>query len=166
MENDDLPDLGARKLLARTLAKKLIKSAGITTTPVSLQQVIEHLQTERALKVYKIAFGEKVSGLLVVCKSVNEEYASIAFNENHPWCRRRFTLAHEIGHLLLGHACSEGNRALHNEKEANTFAAELLMPGHMIKADYKRLRNLSELCKMYRVSKEALTIKIMESRLI
>lgn len=166
MENDNLPDLGARKLLARSLARKLIKNAGVVTAPVSLQKIIEHLQIERSVKVYKIPLGEAVSGLLVVCKSVDDEYASIAFNENHPWCRRRFTLAHEIGHFLLGHACSGSGFGLHNEKEANVFASELLMPASMIKVDYKKIQNLTELCKIYRVSKEAMTIRIMESHLI
>lgn len=39
--------------------------------------------------------------------------------------RRAFTLAHEVGHILLGHA---GEAPETEEKEANAFAASLLCP--------------------------------------
>lgn len=50
--------------------------------------------------------------------------------------RKRFTIAHEIGHVLLGHeprTCTESMLYIFNdrntkEREANTFAAELLLP--------------------------------------
>src|SRR5205807_9359977 len=54
--------------------------------------------------------------------------------------RRRFVIAHELGHLLLGHGsdilklCDEGDLLewakgqRPYENEANEFAAELLMP--------------------------------------
>jgi hypothetical protein len=39
--------------------------------------------------------------------------------------RRAFTLAHELGHIMLGHAGEEEAR---EEREANAFAASLLAP--------------------------------------
>ena len=49
----------------------------------------------------------------------------ILYNEHSgSHARRRFTLAHEIGHIYLGHS----NDSPDEEREANTFAAELLMP--------------------------------------
>src|SRR5206468_7342133 len=75
-----------------------------------------------------------VSGLLVPAEW------RVLVNAAEPPARRRFTLAHEVGHwvcqVLEGHAApiycraeevgvGEG-RAL--EREANVFAAELLMP--------------------------------------
>ena len=74
--------------------------------------------------------------------------AIIGVNRKHSPTRQRFTIAHEIGHLLL-HAPSPGE-PIHfdrifmrrdvrssqgtdpKEIEANIFAAELLMPGHLI----------------------------------
>ena len=38
--------------------------------------------------------------------------------------RKRFTIAHEIGHIVLGHKEHNEN----NEKEADTFASQLLLP--------------------------------------
>lgn len=166
MQND-LPDLGPRKKAAKQLAQKLLKEAGATEAPVSLQRVIEHLQKTYELDVRRIDVGEKVSGLLVVCKEVDTEYATIGFNGSHPWCRRRFTIAHEIGHLLLGHTCNKNSEnGSHNETEANIFAGELLVPTTFIKKDYPRLRDLKELSKLYRVSDQTLTIKLMDAQIV
>ena len=164
---DDLPDFGARKKHARNLAQKLIKEAKVREAPVSLQHIIEHIQTTRSLVVTRIEVSERVSGLLVVCKSLDGEYATIGFNTNHPWCRRRFTIAHEIGHLLLEHACSrnEGDGS-HNETEANVFAAELLMPKIILKKDYANSPDIPTLSRLYRVSDQALSIQLMSARLI
>ena len=162
----DFPQFGANKKIAKALAKKLIKDAGITQAPVSLQRVIEHLQKSQALDVKKVPLGEKVSGLLVVVKEVDDEYATIGFNANHSWHRRRFTIAHEIGHLLLGHTCNQPSDNSHHETEAHTFAAELLMPTSLIKSDFQTTPDLSKLGTLYRVSSEALTIKLMDAKLV
>jgi hypothetical protein len=168
MQNDnDIPDLGPRKKAAKVLAQKLIKSAGIVVPPVSLQRVIEQLQTTYTLSVRRIEASPKVSGLIVVCKEVDAEYATIGFNGDLPWCRRRFTIAHEIGHLIFGHACIKGHEDnSHNEKEADIFAGELLVPTVFIKKDFARTQDLRELSKLYRVSDQTLTIKLMDDRLV
>jgi len=165
--HDDIPDLGPRKKAAKALAEQLIKDARITVAPVSLQQVIEYLQTTRELDVRRIEVSEKVSGLLVVCNKLDGEYATIGFNASHPWCRRRFTIAHEIGHLLLDHGCSGGEGdGSHNETEANAFAAELLMPRKLLKKDYVSSPDVPTLARLYRVSDQALSIHLMTARLI
>ncbi|HMQ01536.1 MAG TPA: ImmA/IrrE family metallo-endopeptidase [Candidatus Doudnabacteria bacterium] len=165
--NDELPDLGPRKKSAKILAQKLIKQAGVAGAPVSLQRVIECLQLTHDLEVRRIFTSDKVSGLLVVCREMDEEYSTIGFNANDSWYRRRFTIAHEIGHLLFGHACTKGqNSGTHNEREADIFAAELLMPTKLIKADFQSQPNLQQLSHLYRVSQQALTIKLMDCRLV
>jgi Zn-dependent peptidase ImmA (M78 family) len=162
-ENDST-NLGPRKTSAKNLAKKLIKDAKINEAPVSLQKVIEYLQLSYNLSVRRANFGTEVSGLLVKCKTVDDEFHTIGFNENHPWCRRRFTIAHEIGHLLFGHVCSKDDGE--NEKEADAFASELLIPTAFIKKDFERIANVPELSKLYRVSAQALCIKLGDARLL
>lgn len=49
----------------------------------------------------------------------------IYYNENMPLASIRFTLAHEIGHAVLGHQDEDDPAA---EKEANCFARNLLCP--------------------------------------
>ena len=67
--------------------------------------------------------------------------------------RRRLTLAHELGHLVL-HS-TEPNEDMENE--ANAFAAEFLMPEAAIKAELRRLDlgTLIELKREWGVSMQA-----------
>lgn len=166
MEND-LDNLGPRKTAAKNLAKKLIKDAKVVNAPVSLQKIIEHLQSSYELFVQRVNFGTEISGILVKCKDVDDEYFTIGFNENHPWCRRRFTIAHEIGHMLFNHTCRKGEKGEEgNEREADIFAAELLVPSNLLKKDFVKISNIPELSKLYRVSAETLSIKLMDTRLL
>ncbi len=55
----------------------------------------------------------------------------ICLNGSHPGSRRRFTLAHELGHIVLRHESSIGadeEERERLEREADAFASELLMP--------------------------------------
>jgi Zn-dependent peptidase ImmA (M78 family)/transcriptional regulator with XRE-family HTH domain len=73
--------------------------------------------------------------------------AYVVINSDKPRVRRRFTIAHELGHLTLGHL-HEGEMALDamayaaqpHEIEANAFAAGLLMPEQGVKASLERFR--------------------------
>lgn len=53
---------------------------------------------------------------------------AIAFNTSLPIDRQRFTLAHELGHLILDDA--------NDEKVANSFAAAFLMPADLVKLSF------------------------------
>jgi Zn-dependent peptidase ImmA (M78 family) len=166
MKNEEI-NLGPRKAVAKKLAQQVIKGSGISSAPVSLQKVIDHLQKTHNLNVMRAPLTEKVSGLLVVCNDLDKESMVIGFNPDKPWCHRRFTIAHEIGHIMMSHTCSGNtNDRSHNETEANNFAAELLIPTNLIKVDFKKLQNIPELSKLYRVSAEAMAIKLGDARLL
>jgi len=161
-------NLGPRKSSAKKIAQNLIKEAGITSAPVSLQKVIEHLQKTISLNVQKVKFSENMSGMLVTFKDEDRESSAIAYNESHPWCRRRFTIAHEIGHLLMGHTC---NKTIYggdnfNEIESNVFASELLMPKNLLKEDFNKIKKVPDLAKLYRVSQQSLCIKLGDDHLL
>lgn len=76
--------------------------------------------------------------------------------------RKRFTLAHEFGHQLRGHAIACSSHGIHGrpddpqEQEANEFATELLMPRRLFRPDIRRvhprLDELSQLADTYGVS--------------
>ena len=74
-------------------------------------------------------------------------------NDDIPWDRARFTLAHEIGHLVM-HATPSAEM----EAEANAFAAEFLMPASEIAPDLEgiTLPKLVRLKQFWRVSIAAL----------
>ncbi len=59
----------------------------------------------------------------------------VGVNAAHPLGRRNFSLAHELGHLVLGH---RGNGVLSRspgvEREADRFATEFLLPEGLLGA--------------------------------
>jgi Zn-dependent peptidase ImmA (M78 family)/transcriptional regulator with XRE-family HTH domain len=74
-------------------------------------------------------------------------------NSNIPWDRRRLTLAHELGHVIL-HKFPDPKM----EEEANEFAAEFLMPRRDIKPSLFGLTmaKLADLKRVWKVSMQAL----------
>ena len=85
--------------------------------------------------------------------------------------RQRFTLAHELGHSLLGHSGScrphqvHGHTKQPEEAAANQFAAALLMPPSIFRADIRgihpRMSELSSLADDYGVSTTAAALRFV-----
>ena len=90
--------------------------------------------------------------------------------------RERFTIAHELGHACLGHGFSLRDPSVDydltnfnpEERDANYFAAELLMPEPVLRhvVIERKITDLAELCKLFGVSSAALSIKLKSSGLI
>ncbi|WP_280184530.1 helix-turn-helix domain-containing protein [Nocardia gipuzkoensis] len=59
------------------------------------------------------------------------DYPVVMVNGRHTPDRRRLTLAHELGHLVLHSSYARPDM----EQQADEFAAELLMPEHVIKRE-------------------------------
>ncbi len=85
---------------------------------------------------------------------------------------QRFTLAHELGHILLGHAdtsgewgTSEGAPGSNEEDEANRFASALLMPKQLFLKDMKgkptTFEGIELLATLYDVSLTAAAIRFV-----
>ncbi len=78
--------------------------------------------------------------------------------------RRRFTLAHELGHILLTHAGVDAER---EEREANAFAAALLCPAaalHFLVARDGGWPEADALCAIFPLSREAAVCRLAELR--
>ena len=76
--------------------------------------------------------------------------------------RARFSVAHELGHLLLRHepVVRIGEpRNSRQEREADRFASELLIPASLIREDFPGM-SLDALCRRYRVSRQAMRIRL------
>lgn len=73
--------------------------------------------------------AESVPVDAVSCRPTGEDPV-VLLNQGTPAERQRFTLAHELGHMVL-HSVPHPDQ----EKQANSFAAELLMPARDIRAD-------------------------------
>lgn len=88
--------------------------------------------------------------------------------------RNRFTIAHELAHVLLGHV-REGRAPKRDtnfknydpdETDANAFAASLLMPAHLVKRLYKSARNVQELADAFGVSSMAMSYRLQNLGLV
>lgn len=94
------------------------------------------LLEDHGIIVQKMDFGtEKMDGLT----SVTDNGRKVIFlNTRMPNDRMRFSLAHELGHLIM-HYYFIPSEAADVEDEANEFASEFLMPEKEIKPLLKRL---------------------------
>lgn len=103
----------------------------------------------------------------------------IAVNERNTPNRQRFTVAHECGHLILGHKLNEhvdqsffinrdGRSSVGTDKdevEANQFAAELLMPLRFLLrdldgVDFEAEDGIRKVANKYQVSATAMSFRI------
>lgn len=114
---------------------------------------------------------EKLAGFVFVAGRVGRAF--VAASDSLP--RRRFTAAHELGHFVLHRATMGGFRADTEEsvletadigttaimeREANRFAAELLMPVEVCRARADEMRQQYRVCPRtvlaYRLAAELL----------
>ena len=82
----------------------------------------------------------------------------ILVNSGMPWDRIRWTLAHELGHIVM-HSLPRPNM----EEEADRFAAEFLMPSQMIAPELSEvsLESLASLKPRWKVAISALLKKAL-----
>lgn len=73
---------------------------------------------------------------------------AIYYNDRKPFVRQRFTIAHELGHVMLGH---REHSAL-AEHEANHFAAAALCPLPLL-ALYD-IRRVPEIARIFKISED------------
>ena len=136
------------------------------------------------LKPFGIALVERtmpatVSGRLTYDPSAGSASGyCIIVNANHPAERKRFTVAHELGHYLL-HRLPEVFPAIFEtersgvafyteddkieEGEANAFAAEVLLPMGLFEVEYfKDTKDWSRLMSLFWVSRSTLSKRVDE----
>ena len=169
-----------RRKLIRKTAIELLNANKVKKPPVP----IELIATRLGATIIEEPAEDELSGFLLRDRRKNK--IIIGVNENHHKNRRRFTIAHECGHLLL-----HDGEELHvdkrwsgyevkmrdtqsstgtsiDEMEANLFAAELLMPIHLLDIDLAKYLPLSiddedqigEIAAKYEVSAQALTLRL------
>lgn len=163
------PPLPARPRMPATNAAELADfvriAAGETRPPVDVQAVIAHCNVHFTEESMPAA----LSGLVVVV----DDTPVMAIRREDPRRRRRFTAAHELGHVLLVHhdtfhvdlTIAEGvppNYNWRHERAANEFAAALLMPAALLREDINNTVQVSThaLADRYDVSEQAMSIRL------
>ncbi|WP_113384945.1 ImmA/IrrE family metallo-endopeptidase [Rhizobium mayense] len=146
--------------LVKRKARELLEEAGVEHPPVNpISMAREH-----GLNVKFVSFSgdfAQVSGFY------DPDEEAIYINKNESPLRQTFTIAHELGHALLHKewAASDGYKVFWrdpernnddpHEKEANAFAAHLLVPRNLLDQYYRNLSE-SDLSKLFAVSVPAI----------
>lgn len=108
---------------------------------------IFYLLESNGLIIIELDEYEKLDG---VSFHTEKGYPVIVINKNFSNDRKRFTLAHELGHILMHNEYNFPVSSFRDkEKEANNFAAEFLTPEASIKQSLYALR-LSDLTELKR----------------
>lgn len=135
--------------------------------PVDVKQMADEL----GIKIWELdAMPTGASGKLFPDSRSSSGW-SIGVNKSEPYTRKRFTIAHEMAHFLLHKNDLRGGvlddtlyRSEHlsgaQETEANKFAADILMPFHLLQNFARSVNNLDELARKFGVSKHALSVRL------
>lgn len=122
----------------------------LNLTPDEPVKDIFQLLESKGIIIYEIDDHEKFDGVSFITE---KGFPIIIVNKKFSNDRKRFTIAHELGHLLLhnGFPISDYRD---KELEANKFASEFLMPEENIYRSLRNLRmnNLSELKRYWLTS--------------
>ena len=165
----------AERTKARREAQALLDRYGIQSIPVPVERIAKSL----GIRVEYAPLDDELSGLA----HIRDDLPIIGINALHAPNRQRFTLAHELAHVRLHRRELEG--AVHVDRgslrrdalaadgvdpieiEANAFAAELLMPTHLLISALERhpidLEDddaVAALAKRFRVSDAAMRYRL------
>jgi len=148
------------------LAENILLKSGQREAPVDVEKIAEKV----GLKIIAFEFANSISAVLKKRKLV------IGVNKNHSSLRQHFSIAHELGHFLLGHDLGVNeddfvddtfDKSLPIEREANIFAAMLLMPKKWVEKSVKEKgMEVPRLAREFKVSEQAMTIRLLELNLI
>ena len=166
-----------RRKHIRSLVQKLLAEQRVRSAPIDVSEIAKAMGVE----VQETPAEDDLSGFLY--RDRKRKLAVIGVNADHHPNRRNFTTAHELGHYLLhdfddvhvdrhfkvwlrSEASSQGTDI--EEKEANLFAAELLMPADFLAHDVEEIGTidlldeevLKELASKYGVSTQAMTFRL------
>jgi Zn-dependent peptidase ImmA (M78 family) len=160
---------------AETEAARLLAESGQIDLPIDVEAIAAHLDVQIVLE----RLDKSVSGMLYR----DGDHVVIGVNSAHPERRQRFTVAHELGHLVLHKGrplvvdhvrvnfrdATSSAASDSEEIQANAFAAELLMPRDRVLADARPLLQevsaseavvLRDLADGYKVSVEAMDYRL------
>lgn len=158
-------------------ASEILRRHGLFSVPVD--PVV--LANREGIKVHNATFSDDALSGMIAKRGSN---VTLLVNQSDPPYRKRFTIAHELGHHFL-HLMGDGDfvdskvdlfrntepadtvqenvtpqrRA---EIQANQFAAALLMPAELVRSAYRKTEDLTELAREFNVSEEAMGYRLTQ----
>ena len=126
-----------------------------------------------SIKVYEGNLDKNVSGAIRYNKE--KDYFEILVNKNDTRQRKRFTIAHEIGHFFLHkeklmsdeihidimyRMPNEDEEQKRREKDVDYFAGALLMNKTLLTKMYNENNTITELAEIFDVSVSAMTVRL------
>lgn len=143
--------------------REAMRQARISGLPIDVAGAASAL----GLKIQYEQMTDEMSGYL---ERRGSEWV-IGVNSFHSYVRQRFTLAHELAHFVLHRDDQDEfrdviftRRSLHRderEREADRFAAQLLMPETQLVADVESgVTNVNALAERYQVSGLAMKYRL------
>ena len=157
--------------VARLQAARMRKALGVNSPEINLRWLIG----QKAVPVHFVPSHElnEDSGLTT---DLIDERLQIFINEGEPPIRQRFSLLHELKHVLdfphaktlhmrLGSGDSE-RKAQMIEWIANDFAAHALMPTPLVKRIWHRTQDVRLAASFFDVSTEAMTTRLTKLGII
>lgn len=163
--------------LAEGMAVQERRRLGLGDQPVVHLRSI--LEWDVGLRIF---YGEKLPSAIAGMYAWTAELGCcILINRNHPPQRRRVSMVHEYGHLIVDRYkpgidyISMTGRKPANERFAETFGLSFLMPASSVRAKFHevvtstgdfRVADLCRLSHFYFVSVEAMTLRLEKLGLI
>lgn len=154
-------------------AGKLLAELDITAESPNMLDVLEALKFHRFLRDYAVLLDQQMPGEEARYSADDRQILlsrSTADAARFEVPRARWTIAHEIGHLALGHATRSrttlSQRSAYNanlnrdETDANRFAAAFLIPEAV--ANVSDTTTASAISERFKVSKEAAARRLEE----
>lgn len=133
---------------------------------------VTKIAIENDIQVYEVKFDQDdIDGMI----ETKDGITSIYVNKDNLEVRKRFTIAHEIGHYVLHHeALMNGyivdyRKAIMNyateddlikETQANMFASALLLPREKLESEWSDNKDVEFVASLFQVSRKALLIRL------
>ena len=152
-------------------AKKLLAALNIRDVPIYPRKIAK----EMGIFVWERESDSGCDGYLICANGVWGIMINRLIKSRE---RKRFTVAHELGHYIIdyhnitSHQCLSKNIGIvssstrRDEKEANEFAVELLMPGEFFKEDIRQgvvsLETIKSLANKYKTSMISTAIRYVQ----
>ncbi len=161
---------------------KVFKETDLISIPVEIVAIVSFY----GFSVYELEMSDDISGMIFADEKNIKNFDSnkiIVVNSKHSAVRKRFTIAHELGHYILAgcpgkcYAHRESSDVYNaEERDANSFASALLMPEDDVikffnsnsKKTFGKSDSLQIFCvaKKYNVSEKAAEVRLKKLGLI